>query len=58
MAQKESERYDSLERVGFNVERYGDIAEMMYERMGGHYIDVGVSAKISKGLVSLQKNDI
>jgi hypothetical protein len=52
MAQKEPERYDSLERAGFNVERYGDIAQILYERMGGHYMDVGTSAKISEGLVS------
>jgi len=52
MAKRDGERYDALEKAGFNVERYGDIAHIMYERMGGHYMDVGTSAKIAKGLVS------
>jgi hypothetical protein len=54
MAQNDSERFDSLERAGFNVERYGDIIQIIYGRMGGHYMDVGVSAKIAQGLVSSQ----
>ncbi|KAH8816732.1 hypothetical protein F5884DRAFT_842242 [Xylogone sp. PMI_703] len=58
MAMRESERYDALERVGFKVQRYGDIARMMYERMGGHYIDVGVSAKISQGLIKVKSGAI
>ena len=53
MAQNDSERFDALERAGFNVERYGDITEVLYERLGGHYMDVGTSAKIFNGLVSL-----
>ena len=52
MARNDSERYDALEKAGFRVERYGDIAYTIYERQGGHYMDVGTSAKIAKGLVS------
>jgi hypothetical protein len=51
MARKDSERFDALEKVGFKVERFGDIVQTLYERMGGHYMDVGASAKISHGLV-------
>jgi hypothetical protein len=51
MARNDSERFDALERVGFNVERYGDITHVVFDRLGGHYMDVGTSAKISQGLV-------
>jgi Pyridine nucleotide-disulphide oxidoreductase len=51
MARAEPERFDALERVGFKVERYGDIAKVLYVTMGGHYMDVGCSAKIAEGLV-------
>lgn len=45
------ERFDALERAGFKTERYGDIAFQVNEKLGGHYMDVGASAKIAKGLV-------
>jgi hypothetical protein len=48
----EPERFNALERAGFKVERYGTLAHHLYERSGGHYVDVGASGKISKGLVS------
>lgn len=51
MARNDSERFDALEKAGFNVERYGDIANVVFDRLGGHYMDVGTSAKISQGLV-------
>lgn len=51
MARNDSERFDALEKAGFNVERYGDITYVLFERLGGHYMDVGTSAKISQGLV-------
>lgn len=53
MAKKESDRFDALEKAGFLLIRYGDIIHQLYERFGGHYMDVGASAKIAKGLVSL-----
>ena len=52
LASKEPERFDALERAGFKVERYGDLYSCLYERRGGHYLDVGASKKISDGLVS------
>jgi hypothetical protein len=51
MASEEPERFDALERAGFKVERYGDLTHHINERLGGHYMDVGASAKIVKGLV-------
>ena len=50
-ASQEPERFDALERAGFKTERYGDIIWQIYERMGGHYMDVGASDKIARGLV-------
>ncbi|KAH6714086.1 putative flavin-containing monooxygenase [Leptodontidium sp. MPI-SDFR-AT-0119] len=54
MARNDSERFDALERAGFNVERYGDMASVLFERLGGHYMDVSTSAKISKGLIKVK----
>lgn len=54
MASKEPERFDALERAGFKVEQYGDPSYHIYERLGGHYVDIGASAKITKGLVSIK----
>lgn len=52
MARAEPDRFDALEKAGFKVIRYGDIIYQLFERFGGHYMDVGASAKIAKGLVS------
>jgi hypothetical protein len=52
MASTEPERFDALEQVGFKVIRYGDIVYQLYEKFGGHYMDVGASAKIANGQVS------
>ena len=49
----EPERYDSLERVGFKLDREGDMVSYLFGRFGGYTLDVGVSPKISQGLVSL-----
>jgi len=51
-ASKQPERFDALEKAGFKTERYGNLTDCLYRRMGGHYMDVGASAKIAKGLVS------
>lgn len=46
------ERYKALERACFKVEPFGDSYHHLNERQGGHYVDVGTSAKIASGLVS------
>jgi thioredoxin reductase len=51
-AKKNPERFDALEKAGFKVDRYGSIMHHIANRMGGHYMDVGVSAKIANGEVS------
>lgn len=51
MARRDYDQYVALEKAGFNVEPFGDFAHILYERLGGHYLDVGASAKIAQGLV-------
>ncbi|OAL31909.1 hypothetical protein AYO22_00779 [Fonsecaea multimorphosa] len=55
-AKAQPERWAALTRAGFNVDPYGDIAEAVNIRLGGHYIDVGTSAKISKGLIKVKSD--
>lgn len=53
---KSPARFDALERAGFKVERYGDLWKCLSHRLGGHYMDVGASAKISAGLVRVMSS--
>lgn len=50
-ARREMGRFEALERAGFRVEVFGDPSWHLIERLGGHYMDIGASAKISQGLV-------
>lgn len=52
-AAQEPERFDALEKAGFKLDRRGDMTYYLLEKLGGHYMDVGTSAKIASGLVSL-----
>jgi hypothetical protein len=54
MTDAERSRFDKLEASGFKLDRYGSIIHHLYNRMGGHYIDVGTSAKIANGLIKIQ----
>ncbi|KAJ5620688.1 hypothetical protein N7510_004672 [Penicillium lagena] len=53
---QEHERFDALERAGFLVRRYCDPFDFLIVRLGGHYLDVGCSAKISAGLIKMKSN--
>jgi hypothetical protein len=53
MAAQEPERFEKLAAAGFKVIRDGDIVYQLFEKFGGHYMDVGASGKIADGLVSL-----
>ncbi|KAH8820696.1 dimethylaniline monooxygenase (N-oxide forming) [Xylogone sp. PMI_703] len=55
-AAQEPERFGGLRKAGFKVEQFGDIHHHLYERLGGHYIDVGASAKIAKGLIKIKSD--
>ncbi|KAE9363311.1 FAD/NAD(P)-binding domain-containing protein [Stipitochalara longipes BDJ] len=54
----EPERFNALEKVGFRLERDGSLAEHIFKRFGGHYVDVGASAKISKGLIKVKSDSL
>jgi hypothetical protein len=51
MAMAEPERFQALKDVSFKVNVYGDMQYHLNERFGGHYVDIGTSGKIAKGLV-------
>ncbi|RHZ57981.1 uncharacterized protein CDV56_100241 [Aspergillus thermomutatus] len=55
-AEAEPERFAALERVGFRTERYGDLISLLSERFGGHYMDIGASAKIAQGLIKVKSD--
>ncbi|OJJ45114.1 hypothetical protein ASPZODRAFT_134538 [Penicilliopsis zonata CBS 506.65] len=48
------ERFDALEARGFKLQRYGDLIYALYERFGGHYMDVGSSELIIQGRITMQ----
>jgi cation diffusion facilitator CzcD-associated flavoprotein CzcO len=54
MTDTERPRFDDLKAAGFKLDRYGSIIHHLYNRMDGHYMDVGTSAKIAKGLIKIQ----
>ncbi|KAJ5154649.1 Flavin-containing monooxygenase [Penicillium coprophilum] len=56
MASQESQPFDGLEAAGFKTDRYGDIVHNLYERSGGHYMDVGASRKIGAGLIKVKSD--
>lgn len=52
-ARKEPERFIELQRAGFRTNPMGDPMWYILERMGGHYMDIGASAEIARGSVSV-----
>lgn len=48
------ERFDALEKAGFKLDRYGDTYNNLYVRFGGHYVDIGASARIAKGEIKIK----
>ncbi len=57
-AELEPDLFDALERAGFKTQRYGSIMHHIYERFGGHYMDVGASAKIAQGLIRVKSDSL
>ena len=49
-----SARFDPLEAAGFKLDRFGDIYNNLYVRFGGHYVDIGCSARIAKGEIKMK----
>jgi cation diffusion facilitator CzcD-associated flavoprotein CzcO len=56
LANQDSKYFDALDRVGFKTQRVCDMANMLYERLGGHYLDVGASAKVAQGLIKMKSD--
>ncbi|KAF2851331.1 FAD/NAD(P)-binding domain-containing protein [Plenodomus tracheiphilus IPT5] len=54
MITENPKRFDALEKAGFKLERYGNVANHVLVRLGGHYIDTGASAKIAAGLIRIE----
>lgn len=53
MIRANSARFDALQNAGFKLDRFASLTDCLYNRGGGHYMDVGAAEKISRGLVSL-----
>ncbi|KIX99768.1 uncharacterized protein Z520_04404 [Fonsecaea multimorphosa CBS 102226] len=51
-----AERFDALERQGFKLVRFGDFFHHQTERQGGHYVDIGTSAKIADGRIKVKSD--
>lgn len=56
LASKDPERFDALERVGFKTDRFLDMYQIILERQGGHYLDVGISQKVCDGLIKVKSD--
>ncbi|KAK4545847.1 hypothetical protein LTR36_002411 [Oleoguttula mirabilis] len=52
------ERFDALEKAGFKLDRYGDIYTNIYSRFGGHYVDIGASARIAQGEIKIKSQAV
>ncbi|KAI8686853.1 hypothetical protein LRP88_14958 [Fusarium phalaenopsidis] len=50
------DRFEALESAGFKVDAFGDPHWHLIERLGGHYMDVGASTKISKGFIKVKSD--
>jgi len=51
-------RFDALEAAGFMLERKGDIYDNLYSRFGGHYVDIGTSARIARGEIRIKGSPV
>lgn len=56
MARAQPERWEALEKAGFKVDPFGDLAHVLNVRRGGHYVDIGTSAKIANGLIKMKSD--
>lgn len=53
-----AERFDAVERAGFQVDRYGDLYGYLFERFGGHYVDHGGSVRIANGEIKVESRPV
>ncbi|KAF2185908.1 FAD/NAD(P)-binding domain-containing protein [Zopfia rhizophila CBS 207.26] len=53
-AKQDAAKFDALERAGFRVNREADLMHIIFERAGGHYLDVSVSKLIGDGKIKVK----
>ena len=56
LASQDGEYFDALDRAGFKNVRVCDLSHILFERFGGHYLDVGASAKVAQGLIKIKSD--
>lgn len=56
LASQDDEYFDALDRAGFKNVRICDLSHILFERFGGHYLDVGASAKVAQGLIKVKSD--
>ncbi|KAF5002470.1 hypothetical protein FDECE_10629 [Fusarium decemcellulare] len=54
MALQDKDKFEKLEKNGFNVYREADLTQILFERAGRHYMDVGVSQMIIDGKIKIK----
>ncbi|PSN61546.1 flavin-containing monooxygenase, partial [Corynespora cassiicola Philippines] len=52
--EQDKEKFDKLDARGFKVDREADLTQILYERAGRHYMDVGVSQMIIDGRIDVK----
>lgn len=58
MAAETPERWESLAKVGFKADPYGDIQRAINVKLGGFYIDVGAGKLISDGQIKMKSDAV
>lgn len=49
-----AEYFNALESRGFRTNPKADVWQCLYERMGGHHVDVGAGEYVAKGMISVK----
>ena len=57
MADSQQEYFDRVAAGGFNIERYGDLWGLLYDREGGHFFDLGSGELIANGTVKVSSGE-
>ncbi|KAF2733891.1 flavin-containing monooxygenase [Polyplosphaeria fusca] len=47
-------KFDALEKAGFRLDLDADLARVLYETLGGHYLDIGGSDLIGEGKIKVK----
>ncbi|KAH7145364.1 flavin-containing monooxygenase [Dactylonectria estremocensis] len=58
MVLQDKDKLDKLEEKGFSVYREADLTQILFERAGRHYMDVGVSQMIIDGKIKVKSGSL